>query len=151
VTDGSGATTYAYDAADRLTSATLPDGTSAGYGYDGDGRRVSQTVGGRTTNYLWDPTTAYGDIVLETDGSGTPQASYVLGAGRIVSQTRGGTTSYYLYDGQGSTRALADSNGAVTDTYSYDAFGNSRGHQGTSANPYLYTGQRYDATRRPST
>ncbi len=44
-----------------------------------DGRRVSQTTGGSTTNYLWDELSPYGDVVLETDASsGAIQASYTL-------------------------------------------------------------------------
>jgi len=41
---------------------------------------------------------------------------------------------------------LADASGTITDRYSYDAFGNLQGHQGATGNPYLYTGQQYDAT-----
>jgi RHS repeat-associated protein len=53
-------------------------------------------------------------------------------------------TSYYLHDGQGSVRALADDTGAITDQYTYTAFGEMLGRQGTTENPYLYTGQRFD-------
>lgn len=72
--------TYSYDAADRLTGATFSSGFSASYAYDADGRRVKQTVGTSVTNYLWDETSPYGDVVMETDGTGAVQASYVLGA-----------------------------------------------------------------------
>jgi len=146
VAAGGASTRYSYDAADRLAGATLPNGTTTSYGYDADGNRVSQTVDGAATNYVWDPTSAYGDVVQETDASGATQATYTLGDGEVLSQTRGGSTSYYLRDGQGSTRALTDGNGTVTDRYSYDAFGNLQNRQGSTANPYLYTGQQYDAT-----
>lgn len=52
ITDGANATNYNYDAMDRLTGVTLPDATSIAYAYDADGRRVSQTGGTQTTNYL---------------------------------------------------------------------------------------------------
>jgi RHS repeat-associated protein len=139
--------TYGYDAADRLTNIS---GTSLAnpiqYGYDAAGRRTKQSVGASVTNYLWDETSPYRDVVRETDGSGTQQASYVLGNSELLSQNRGGTTSYYLYDGQGSVRALADgSSGNLTDRYSYSAFGQNQSRIGTTVNPYQYAGQQFDA------
>ncbi len=145
ITNGTSSITYTYDAADRLVSAIEPNGTSASYGYDADGRRVKQTVGTTVTNYLWDEASVYGDVVLETDGSGTIQASYVLGEGQLLAQTRSGTTSYFLDDGQGNVRDLTNSSGAITDQYTYDAFGNVLSAQGTTTNAYRYTGQQLDS------
>jgi YD repeat-containing protein len=48
-----GCQTSAPIAADRLTSATV-GGTAASYTYDGDGTRVSKTVGEVETPHLWD-------------------------------------------------------------------------------------------------
>ncbi len=150
VTAGSQITDYTYNAADRLSmvnpTGTLRSGLSSvvQYGYDADGRRIKQTVGSQVINYLWDEASAYGDVVLETDGSRATLASYVLSDMGIVSQTRGSTTSYYLQDGQGSTRALTNAAGSVTDTYSYTAFGELLNQTGSTANNYLYTGQQFD-------
>ena len=144
-TEGADVTTYSWDALDRLSDVTLPDGTALAYGYDADGRRVRQTVDGVETNYLWDETSLYGDAVLETDGSGAIQASYLLVRAELLSQTRGGDTSSYLADGLGSTRALADETGAVTDTYTYNAFGELAASSGTTENTYLFAGQQFDA------
>ncbi len=145
IANGSSITTYSHDAADRLTSVTLPGGTTASYAYDAAGRRVQQTVGGSVTNYLWDEASPNGDVVLETDGNGITQASYVLGNGQVLAQTRSGAASYYLDDGQGSVRLLTDANGAITDMYRYDAFGTALSSQGTTVNPYRYTGQQFDS------
>ncbi|WP_075072943.1 RHS repeat-associated core domain-containing protein [Longilinea arvoryzae] len=145
VTDGADVTQYSYDAADRLSGVTLPDGTTVAYTYDAAGRRVRQSVAAQVTNYLWDELSPYGDVVLETDSSGSVVASYVLGGAELLSQTRGGATGYYLHDGQGSTRALSDVLGAVTDTYAYTAFGELYAQTGTTTNAYLYTGQQFDS------
>ena len=83
--------------------------------------------------------------MLETNGSGSTLASYVLGGTGLLSQTRSGTTSYFLQDGQGSTRALTNSSGTITDTYSYTAFGELFNQTGSTTNSYLYTGQQYDS------
>ena len=145
-TSGTSTTSFTVDAADRPVSATLPNGTTVAFAYDADGRRVKQTVGSTVTNYLWDEESPNGDVVLETDGSGNIQASYVLAGGEQVAQTRGSTVSYYLQDGQGSVRALANSSGAITDRYSYDAYGNLTSSQGTTTNAYRYDGQQFDAS-----
>jgi RHS repeat-associated protein len=145
VTNGSNITQYTYDAANRLTGAALPGGTNVSYVYDADGHRVQQTVGSTVTNYLWDEASPYADVVLETNGSGSILASYVLGETELLSQTRSGTTNYYLQDGQGSMNALANNAGSVTDTYNYSAFGETFNHTGTTVNPYQYTGQQFDS------
>jgi RHS repeat-associated protein len=118
-------------------------GVSAVYTYDADGRRIKQTVGSAVTHYLWDESSPYGDVVLETNGSNS--TSYVLGDTGLISQTRNSTTSYFLQDGQGSTRGLTNLTGAITDTYSYTAFGELFNQTGTTTNSYLYTGQQFDS------
>ncbi len=84
-------------------------------------------------------------MVQETDGNGVTQASYVLGDDEVLAQTRSGAVSYYLSDGQGNVRLLTDANGAITDQYRYDAFGNLLSSQGSTINPYRYTGQQLDS------
>jgi RHS repeat-associated protein len=125
----------------------MPGGASASYSYDADGRRVKQVSGATTSNYLWDEASAYGDVVLETDGSGAIQTSYVLGNGELLSQKKGTSApSYFLMDGQGSVRNLTDSNGTLISgqSYSYDAFGKLLSGQTSPASNYLYTGQQFD-------
>ena len=144
ITDGTNVTHYTYDAADRLVGAVLPGGVSLDYGYDAAGRRVQQTVGSNTTNYLWDEASPYGDVVLETDGSGVLLVNYVLADTTLLSQNRGGTISDYLYDGQSNVRGLADVSGNLTDGYTYTAFGELLDQQGTTINSYRYSGQQFD-------
>ena len=106
ITNGSQVTTYTFDAADHLTNVALPDSTNIAYTYNTNGHRVKQTVGSAITNYLWDEASTYGDVVLETNGSGATLANYVLGGDKLISQTRSGATSYYLQDGHGSLARL---------------------------------------------
>ena len=44
---------------------------------------MQQTVGTQTTDYLWDETSPYGDVVYETTGAST--TSYVLGGTELLS------------------------------------------------------------------
>ena len=118
---------------------------TAGYRYDADGRRVESLLDGQVTRYVWDEASAYGDVILETNGNGDLLASYVLGGMNLLSQTREGDTSYFSQDALGSTRALTDGEGNLTDSYSYTAFGDLFAQIGSTANSYLLTEQQYDA------
>jgi len=150
LTQVTGGTKYKWDGADRLISVTVAGGTAT-YTYDADGRRVKQVASGVTTNYLWDEQSQYGDVVLETNGSGTVQASYTYGGyccntlGELISQNKSGTVSYFLQDGHSGVRNLANSSGTVTESYSYDAFGTRLSGPTTPATNYLYTGQQFDS------
>jgi len=168
--NGTTANTYSYDADDRLGSDSYDaDGNtinSLGIGnvydfeshmithgtvamvYDGDGNRVSETVGGVTTSYLVDTQnpTGYAQVVDELQG-GTVSRTYSYGLERISeTQTLNSvlTMSFYGYDGHGSVRQLTNSAGAVTDSYDYDAFGNIVNQTGSTPNNYLFAGEQYD-------
>ena len=165
-----GGNIYTYDADDRLGSDQYdPDGnTINSFGtantydfenhlvthggvtivYDGDGNRVSETVGGVTTNYLVDTKnpTGYPQVVDELQ-SGSVTRTYSYGLERISEkQSISGTStvSFYGYDGHGNVRQLTNSTGAVTDTYDYDAFGNLINSTGSTQNNYLFAGEEYD-------
>ncbi len=58
---------------------------------------------------------------------------------------RGAVAITYGYDGHGNVRFLANSAGTVTDTYTFDAFGAPIASTGTTPNPYLYSGERFDS------
>jgi RHS repeat-associated protein len=132
-------------------------GTTLAMQYDVDGRRVQLSASGVITNYLWDTTTRYGDVLLETGTSGAFKTSYVYGnacgsgcsrnpVAELISQKRGANPrEYYLLDGQGSVRGLTDgTNGTLTQEYAYDTAGSLTSGDATKS-AYLYTGQQYDA------
>ena len=116
--------------------------------YDGDGNRVSKTVGGVTTNYLVDTLnpTGYAQVLDELQ-NGSVTRSYAWGLQQISETQRvqnTWTTSYYGFDGHGSVRYLMDASGAVTDRYDYDAFGGLIHSTGTTPNNYLFAGEQFD-------
>jgi RHS repeat-associated protein len=163
---------FSYDANDRLTTdlydangnTTSSAGISNTYDfenhmlmhgslslvYDGDGNRVSETVGGATTKYLVDtlnPT--HLQQVLDEIVNGAVTRTYAYGLQRIdENQQISGTwtPSFYGYDGHGNVRFLSNTSGAATDSYDYDAFGMPIKTSGTTANTYLYSGERYDSS-----
>jgi len=159
------------DANDRLTTDTYDNngntGTFAGiqvkydfenrmiqYGtglfltYDGDGNRVSETIGGATTKYLTDDKNPTGlPQVLEELVNGAVTRTYTYGLQRISENQQINATwspSFYGQDGHGNARFLTNSAGTVTDSYDYDGFGVPVKTAGTTPNSYLYSGERYD-------
>ena len=145
-TTASGGVTNTYDFENHLVQ------TSSGVTivYDGDGNRVSKTVGGVTTTFLVDDQnpTGYTQVIEAVSSNGNTN-KYVHGLERIsqvafIASSSTTLTSFYGYDGQGSVRTLTNAAGAVTDTYDYDAFGNLLHSTGTTPNNYLYTGEEFD-------
>jgi len=95
---------FTYDAENRQLSATV--GSTATYGYDGNGQRVSKTVNGQTTIYVYD---AFGDLAAEY--------------GSTAANMCDTTTCCLTEDHLGSRRMVTDSNGAMTRRYDYLPFG----------------------------
>jgi YD repeat-containing protein len=122
---------YVYDFENRLLKLNAGTANEVSYVYDGDGNRVSKTVGSGanavTTKYLVNTNnpTGYAQIAEEIV-SGAVQRVYVYGHMRINQQQlidSSWQTSFYGYDGHGSVCYLVDVVGTVTDSYTYDAFG----------------------------
>jgi RHS repeat-associated protein len=140
-TVGSDGNTYDYDFENHLTDQ---NGGNVSIVYDGDGNRVSKTVGGVVTEYLVDDRnlTGYAQVVEEIVND-TMERVYTYGLD-LISQQQPSGVSYYGYDGHGSVRLLTDTNGNITDTYDYDAFGNLIHSTGSTPNNYLYSGEQND-------
>jgi len=110
--------------------------------YNGDGQRSSQAVGTNpTTTYVYDSNR--GLPVVLTDGT----LKYVYGAqGLAYSVDATNNVSVYHIDGLGSVRTLTNGSGTLMQTYQTDAFGNVTASQGTSSQPFGFTGQQQDST-----
>ena len=130
-----------YNCADQITGIQAP-GKNIAYRYDAAGQRVSKTVNGATQNFLWNG----GDIAKEYKADGSVRVDYFLGAGREGIKTNG-QWYYYLSDIQGSTLMLTDASGHSAATYDFTDYGETRQTTGDTSlyNPFLYTGQEYDA------
>src|SRR5947207_323910 len=117
--------------------------------YDGDGNRVSETVGGSTTKFLVDDHNSTGlPQVLDELVNGAVTRTYAYGHQRISeNQQISGTwtPSFYGYDGHGNVRFLANTAPSITDSYDFDAFGMPIRTSGTTPNQFLYSGERSDS------
>ena len=112
--------TLSYDAGGNVTSITgTPSGTVS-YTYNFAGQRVSKTVSGVTTYFLYDGAL----LIAEINGAtGAITKSYHWGALGLISDRVSGASRYYLYDHSGNTRAILDPNGAVVSRGGYTAWG----------------------------
>jgi RHS repeat-associated protein len=163
---------FFYDANDRLTTDGYNNngntisraGTSINYdfenrmtqhgslmlAYDGDGNRVSETAGGVTTKFLVDDLNPTGlPQILDEIVNGSVTRTYAYGWQRINEnlQISGNwTPSFYGYDGHGNVRFLSNTVPSITDSYDFDAFGMPIRTNGTTANQFLYSGERSDTS-----
>jgi RHS repeat-associated protein len=130
-----GAVTLTYDQANRLTAY----GSSATYAYNGDGLRMSKTISGSTTQFLWDSSQVLPLLLM--DGS----TSYVYGPHGLPLEQINGSAALWLHDDQlGSTRLVTNSAGSSQATYAFDPYGNLTASTGTITNPFRFAGQYFD-------
>ncbi len=137
---GDGINTYLYDTESQLKTATTP-AHAASYTYDTTGRRITKSVDGVTSTYLYDEE----QVIAEYDAAGQLQTRYIYGPGidEPILMDKGGARYYYHFDGQGSVIALTNTAGLLVESYAYSPFGESSDSSG-SGNPYRYTGRRLD-------
>jgi RHS repeat-associated protein len=116
-----GTTSYSYDALNRLTGASYPNGATQAFTYDAAGNRTSETQNGQTTPYTYNAAgelTAVGSTAYAYDAGGdvtqAGSTSYAWNAqGDLTSTTQGGSTTSYTYDADG-VRASATTGSATT-------------------------------------
>ena len=136
---------YVYNKFDQLTEIKSLSGKSvATYTYDEEGRRISKTVEGVTTNYHYDQGI---NVLFETDSQGniTKEYSYDQ-SGFPLTMTYNNKIYYYILNGQKDVVGLTDSTGAFVAQYEYDVWGNIISQSGNlaSVNPLRYKGYHYD-------
>ena len=139
-TEGGVTTSLTWDVENRLAALDAP-GQTISYAYDADGVRVGRVIDGVATRFVVDKHRPFAQVLEERDSGGGLLASYARGHG-LISQTRGGETHYYHPDRLGTTRLLTDAAGRVSDSYLYEAFGSLLDADGTTVNPFLYTGEQ---------
>lgn len=145
-TGGSSTTSYAYNAADQLTTLTSPTRTGA-YTYDGDGLRTTATHTSPTSpdpdaeQFVWDTSSDLPLLLADTD------FTYLYGPGSspLAQISSTGDITYLHADHQGTTRALTNNTGDVTGTASYDPHGQPLTTTGAPSR-FGYAGEYTDPT-----
>lgn len=136
-----GARSFTWDARNRLVA--ISGAASASFAYDAVGRRISKTVGGGTTDFVYD-----GLNPVQERSSGGVVANLITGLGidEFIRRTDASGDRDFVTDALGSTLALADGSGAVQTSYTYDPYGNAQLTGAASSNSYQYTGRENDGT-----
>lgn len=132
-----GATTYGYDVASRLASAT--GGTT--FSYDPSSRLYQVSDGSSTTRFAYDGS----DLLAEYNTSGTVLRRYVHGPGMdepIVwyegSAVSNSTRRYLVGDERGSIALVTNNSGGVIHRNTYDEYGDPSSE---NLGRFQYTGQ----------
>ena len=133
-TYGNEAWMFGYDALNRLTTATLPQGATLGYAYDGNGNRRQETRTGAITNYTYSASSnrlqalsgsAAKSFAYDAAGNLTSNGSVTLtydGRGRLTQSSSG---HRYLVNGLG--QRVAKSGPGVASGMNYFAY-DEQGH-----------------------
>ncbi|MBI3902295.1 MAG: RHS repeat-associated core domain-containing protein [Nitrosomonadales bacterium] len=143
--NGATVTTLTYNALNQLTQVAKTGQATQTYAYDDQNRRIKKSVGGATTNYLYNGADIHGEYTswsnanaIYTHGPNTDEPLIRIAAN---------DTRYYHQDGIGSVVATTDANGYLNAAQLYDAWGNPyQTAQLNSIAQYGYTGREPDGT-----
>lgn len=145
-TENGNTTTYGYNARNRLSGVTLPDGTQISFGYDPFGRRIRKQTPTATTYYLY----ANEGLIGEYTETGATKKAYgwqpnsTWGTNPLF-QVDNGSYCYYHNDHLGTPRKLTDSSGTTVWQAEYGAFGKAQvDPASTITNDLRFSGQYFD-------
>jgi RHS repeat-associated protein len=139
---GDGTLDYSYDLENRMTK--FIGSTTDIYSYDGDSQRVKKNVGAVTLYWYG----AAGNVLDETNGTGTLVSEYIYFDGRRVARRDAdNSVKYYFSDNLGSASVITNSAGAMpplaeSDYYPY---GGEIPITTGDANHYKFTGKERDS------
>jgi RHS repeat-associated protein len=138
---GDGVRTYTWNTRDQLASLAGP--VNGSFAYDGVGRRRSKTIGGTTTQFLYDGV----NPVQELSG-GSPAANLLTGLeiDEFFTRTDAAGVRNYLTDALGSSVALSDGAGTIPTEYTYEPFGETTTSGAATTNAFAFTGREADGT-----
>ena len=137
-----GTNTYTWDARGRLASISGPN--SATFQYDALGRRISKTVNGVTTSFLYE-----GFNVVQEQSVSLGNANLLNGGiDEVFTRYDSGGAWSPLRDVLGSHISVSDSAGTLAGDYAYEPFGHfaANGAPTTSTSSTHYAGRENDGT-----
>jgi len=102
----------------RQLGALQKGDLNVSYSYNSDGLRVSKTVNGVKTEYVWDGSSLIGQK------TGNNVLLYLYAADGLAGFQYNGVNYYYLKNGQDDVVAILNASGNIVAKYAYDAWGN---------------------------
>jgi YD repeat-containing protein len=158
--------TFGYDKVDRLTSAGGVWGSGGSYGYDDQGNRLTEAIGGRSRSYVYDAknrltgysgTDSFAGFTYDANGNTTADevGQYTYTPQNLIeTATANGVATTYKYDGDGLRKVRL----SPTETRYY--IHSQSGHLlsefrqvGNTLEPvrdYVYAGDRLVASTKPA-
>ncbi len=141
-----GTETYQYDVANRLREVRRNGDLVASYYYDPFGKRLSKTVNGETTYFLY----ANEGLIGEYDGTGALKQSYqylpdALWGTAQLGMIKGGEAYFYQHDQIGTPNLLTSKTGQVKWKGTVDAYGQMHTQISTIDSPLRFAGQYFDS------
>ena len=121
----------------------IPTGTvDASFVYDGNYKRVKQTINGETIYSVYSKS----GVLLHRDNTSTDsKTDYIRVAGQSIARVRNGTPSYAHSDHLGSAVAESNAAGEIRWREDYTPFGEKRQKSSLSGDEEAYTGHISDA------
>ena len=137
---------FRYDWKHRLIEVrdAVTEQPIAHYTYDAFDRRITKNAGGDKVTFVYDGQ----NVIEERVDNDVRSFAYGPGLDQIVlMETPDHSTYYYVRDHRNSVVALLDPDGTVIERISYSPFGALEGqaYLSTNANPFGFTGRRWDA------
>ncbi|MFQ8688152.1 MAG: RHS repeat domain-containing protein [Lachnospirales bacterium] len=139
---GYGYEKFTYNGFNQLTAFEDEAGNKATYEYYSDGLRLSKTVNGAKSSYIWTDNNLSMEIKSDEVISYAKAPGYMRTGSSKDSLYR--NDKLYLFNGHGDVTSMVDKSGKVTKTYSYDAFGNEINRDKNDTNPFRYCGEYWD-------
>ena len=133
---------FTYNGFNQLTAFEDEAGNKATYEYYSDGLRLSKTVNGAKSSYIWTDNNLSMEIKSDEVISYAKAPGYMRTGSSKDSLYR--NDKLYLFNGHGDVTSMVDKSGKVTKTYSYDAFGNEINRDKNDTNPFRYCGEYWD-------
>ena len=134
---------YAWDGAGMLTEVTRPDGKKVAMTYDPLGRRVSKTMGGVETRWVWS-----GNTVLHETKTGQAEVTWYHHPDGFapLAKAVGDQIFFVVSDHLGTPTAMYDGAGKLAWRMQLDLFGVPKegSSEGTDACPWRWPGQYED-------
>ncbi len=136
-----GVNTYSWDARNHLTA--ISGAVTASFLSDGFGRRMSKTINGTTTQFLYDRL----NPVQELNSNNQASANLLTGLRVDEFFTRtdsGNNVSTLLQDALGSTIGIVGSGQSIVTSYTYQPFGATTVGGAANGSTYEFTGREND-------
>jgi RHS repeat-associated protein len=151
---GDGGRTFVWNARNQLKEIRDAAGTTvqASFAYDAIGRRLTKTVNGTATGFVYDGLNVTQELNGATTNNGTPAnvRSNVVAGGvdeYFLRSTGTGTAALpesFLTDALGSAVQLTNTAQVKTVGYTYEAYGKTTADNAAHSNPFQYTGREND-------